>query len=242
MMTLYQFAHSPFCDKVRRVMHYKGIEYRVEEVPLPTATMRIKRVNAIGKVPVLEHDGQRISDSTHIARHLEEVFPTPSIYPVDARDRALAHVLEEWADESLFFYEVRLRFTFQANVKTWTGKLVEQEPALVRAVLPWFLPGHFEAILKPQGIGRKPEALVLKELDEHMAAASELLRGRSWLVGDALSIADISMCAQLHALNGTKEGAETIARYPALAGWLSRTEQATDKGAAGARGLSAKSA
>jgi len=239
MITLYQFELSPFCDKVRRVMHYKGVEYRVEEVPVATASLRIKRVNPIGKVPVLEHDGQRLADSTHIARYLEEKFPSPPIYPKDPRDRALAHVLEEWADESLYFYEVRLRFTFRANAKAWTQKLLAKEPGLIKAMAPLAIPRHFKAILVPQGIGRKPEAMVLKELDEHLAATAELLRGRSWLVGEALSIADIAMVSQLHALNGTQEGAEAIARQPAVATWLARVEAATAKPAPGAAGAHA---
>jgi len=235
MVTLYQFELSPFCDKVRRVLHYKGIEYRVHEVPVATSALQIKRVNPIGKVPVLEHDGARIADSTHIARYLEEKFPLPSVYPKDARERALAHVLEEWADESLYFYEVRLRFTFAANARTWTQKLVSREPGLIRALAPLAIPRHFKAILGPQGIGRKPEEMVLKELNEHLAALAELLRGRSWLAGDALSMADIAVGAQLHAMHGTQEGAEAIAQQPSVAAWLSRVETATDRSSAAAR-------
>jgi glutaredoxin len=30
--TLYQFATSPFCSKVRKVLDYKGIDYQIVEV------------------------------------------------------------------------------------------------------------------------------------------------------------------------------------------------------------------
>ena len=34
MITLYQFEISPFCDKVRRVLHWKKVPYEIVEVPL----------------------------------------------------------------------------------------------------------------------------------------------------------------------------------------------------------------
>jgi glutathione S-transferase len=32
MITLHQYEISPFCDKARRVLHAKGVDYRIEEV------------------------------------------------------------------------------------------------------------------------------------------------------------------------------------------------------------------
>ena len=242
MITLHQFEISPFCDKIRRVLEYKGLDYRVEEVPLSTAPLRIKRFNRIGKLPALEHDGKVVADSTHIARYLDERFPQPPIYPAAPRERALCHVFEEWADESLFFYEVRLRFSFAANMKRWIGKLVEREPAPVRALAPLMFPGHFKRILVPQGIGRKPEEMVLRELDEHCQALAQLLQGRTWLCGDALSIADISVFAQIAAIRDTVEGGHAVARQSALGAWMERVDQATRKGALVQAGAPARSA
>lgn len=242
MITLHQFESSPFCDKVRRVLQYKGLDYRVEEVAPSTAQLRIARVNKIGKLPALEHDGKVVADSTHISRYLDERFPQPPLYPADPRERALCHVYEEWADESLYFYEVRLRFTFAANMKRWIGKVVEHEPAPVKLLAPLLIPRHFKAILVPQGIGRKPEELVLRELDEHLQALAQLLQGRTWLCGDALSIADISVFAQLAAIRDTVEGGQAVARQPAVGTWMDRVDRATAKGARAAAGAAAKTA
>ena len=99
MITLHQFQVSPFCDKIRRILHWKGIDYRIQEVPLARAPA-IRRINPIGKLPCLEHDGTFVADSTDIAHYLEEKFPEPPILPRDPAERALCHVLDDWADES----------------------------------------------------------------------------------------------------------------------------------------------
>ena len=82
MITLHQFQISPFCDKVRRILHWKRLDYRIQEVPLARA-LSVRRINPIGKLPCLEHDGRFVADSTDIAYYLEEKFPEPPILPKD---------------------------------------------------------------------------------------------------------------------------------------------------------------
>ena len=110
MIVLHQFEISPFCDKVRRILHVKRIPYEVREVPPSRALTDVRRVNRIGKLPAIEDDGRVIADSTDIAHHLEERFPDPPLLPKHPLERALVHVLEDWADESLYYYEMTLRF------------------------------------------------------------------------------------------------------------------------------------
>jgi glutathione S-transferase len=52
-----------------------------------------------------------------------------------------------------------------------------------------------------------------------LAALDEHLEGRDWLVGDAYSIADISLYAYTHVAN---EGGFDIGQYPAVRAWLDR--------------------
>ncbi len=93
MITLHQYEISPFCDKVRRILNWKGVEYRIREVPVSRATS-VRKINPIGKLPCLEHDGHFVADSTDIARHLEEHFPEPPILPSEPAQRGLCHMLD----------------------------------------------------------------------------------------------------------------------------------------------------
>lgn len=88
MIALHQFEISPYCDKIRRVLHVKRQPYTVVEVPL-TRAASIAKKNPARKLPLLEHDGVIVADSTDIAHYLERVFPEPALVPKDARLAAL---------------------------------------------------------------------------------------------------------------------------------------------------------
>jgi len=227
MITLYEFEISPFCDKIRRVLHWKKQPYEVHEVSLWQALTQLRRLNPAGKLPCLEHDGRFVADSSEIALHLEERFPTPPLLPEDPVQRALCHVLEDWADESLYFYEMRLRFGTRENAKRWLPVLAAHDAAPFRALAPRILPRIFAWQLRQQGIGRKSTAAVLADLERHLSAVATLLDGREFLVGDALTLADISVFAQLFCIRGSAEGALAIEKEPSVVAWMGRIDEAT---------------
>ena len=227
MLTLYQFEVSPFCDKARRVLHWKKQPYEVHEVTLWQALTQLRRLNPAGKLPCLEHDGRLVADSSEIALYLEERFPTPPLLPADPAQRALCHVLEDWADESLYFYEMQLRFGTPENAKRWLPVLAAHDAAPFRALAKVILPRTLRAQLRQQGIGRKPIAAVLADLERHVRAVATLLDGRDFLVGDALTLADISVFAQLFCIRGSAEGAVAIEKEPSVVRWMTRVDEAT---------------
>ena len=75
-VTLHQFEISPFCQKVRRILRLKEIPFEIREVSALRSTIDVRRINRIGRLPVLEIDGELIADSSEIARVLDERFPT----------------------------------------------------------------------------------------------------------------------------------------------------------------------
>ena len=62
-----------------------------------------------GRVPALEHDGFGIGESSAIVEYLEEVFPTPSVFPRTPRDRARFRQLSSWlrSDDTALIREER---------------------------------------------------------------------------------------------------------------------------------------
>jgi glutathione S-transferase len=226
MLVLHQFEISPFCDKIRRMLHVKGVEYEIREVPLAQA-LRVRRINPAGKLPCLEHDGRFVADSTDIAWYLERAFPEPPLLPADPAERALCHVFEDWADESLYFYEMRLRFTLPHNARRWIPRLVHADGALVRALAPHLVPRAMRRTTRAQGVGRKTTDQVLADVERHVAALDAWLRDRDWLVGGALSLADLAVFAQLACVRGADEGGEIVAHHDRVATWLERVDEAS---------------
>jgi glutathione S-transferase len=226
-LVLHQLQESPFCDKIRRALNWKGLPYTVHEVPLLEALTTLKKVNPIGKVPALEVDGRVVADSTDIAYYLEERWPEPPLLPRDPAERALCHFLEDWADESLYFYEMRLRFTFARNRARWTAALLEHDNALVRSTFPPIVARAVRKQCEAQGMGRKPEAMVLRDVDRHLEALTGWLAGKTWLVGSALSLADLAVFAQLRCIDCAEEGHARVAAKPSVVEWMARVAAAT---------------
>jgi glutathione S-transferase len=228
MIVLHQFEISPFCDKVRRILQFKKLPYETREVPTVHAlTGQIRRRNGTGKLPYLEDDGRMVADSSEIARYLEERYPTPPILPSDPAARARCHVLEDWADESLYFYEMLLRFMLPHNAKRWIPVLVRADAAPVRAGAPMLVPRTLKKQLEAQGLGRKKLDDVLRDLDRHLDAVDGWLGEGKWLVGDALTLADISVYAQLFCVGGSDEGSRAIGKRQRIGSWMKRVEAAT---------------
>ncbi|ARU56896.1 glutathione S-transferase [Oleiphilus messinensis] len=229
MITLYQYEISPFCDKVRRVLKYKGLEYKIEEISLlDTISGRLKKISDTGKVPSIEVDGRRITDSTEIAHYLEAHYPTPPLIPEDKREQALVHVFEDWADEALYFYEMQLRFIVKENAQKWIPKVAKNDPDFVKWIAPLAVPAAMAKVTKAQGVGRKSITTIKSELDTHFNSLNNWLENSEWLVGDKITLADISVFVQLYCLVGTEEGKAIMEQYPRVQDWMNRVSEATE--------------
>lgn len=227
MITLYQFEISPFCDKVRRILNLKRVPYRIEEVPPSKTLSVVRKLNPAGKLPFILDDGKVVADSTDIAWYLDERHPQPRLIPEDPRQRALCHVLEDWADESLYFYEMRLRFTLPHNARRFIPELVKYERSLVQKIAPLAMPIVLRRTVASQGVGKKPLDVVLRDVERHLDAIEGLLGTADWLLGERITLADISVFAQLFCIRASDEGGRMVAARPAVAAWMARVEGTT---------------
>ena len=135
--------------------------------------------------------------------------------------------LEDWADESLYFYEMCMRFTFPHNAERWMPELLKHDSGVMRTLASWLFPRHTNKQLDAQGTGRKGRERVAQEAASHIAAVGDYLGDNDWLVGGALTNADIAVFAQLDCLRGTEEGATQIESLPAVQAWMQRVDEAT---------------
>ena len=101
MIKVHGVPLSPFVRKVLLVLDYKGIEF--ENIPVFPGSdePEFRAISPLGKIPVLEHDGFTIPDTSVICRYLDKVFPENSVYPTDPKEEATACWLEEFGDSKL---------------------------------------------------------------------------------------------------------------------------------------------
>lgn len=226
-LTLYQFEASPFSDKVRRVLHAKGRDYEIREVSPAETLMGLRRLGPTGRVPVLVHGETAVSDSSRIARYVERAFPDPPLLPAGGKARALCHILEDWADECLYFFELWFRFAVPENAPEWSRKASETDPPLLRGATQRAMPTLMRNVLKAQGLGRREPQEVLLEFGRHLEAVEGWLAGGSWLVDDTMTLADIAVYAQLACAAETGEAAAVLAERPGVLRWMERVNGAT---------------
>jgi glutathione S-transferase len=91
-ITLYGFSGSTYVRTVRMLLAEKGVtDYR--QIPVnvlegePKQPEHLAR-HPFGKVPVLEHDGMHILETSAITRYLNDVLPGTSLIPATPKDRA----------------------------------------------------------------------------------------------------------------------------------------------------------
>ena len=91
-MILWGFDGSTYVRTIKRLLAEKGAT-QFEQVPVnvlkgePKMHEHLQR-HPFGKVPVLDHDGLRLLETSAIARYLNDVLPGPSLVPATAKDRA----------------------------------------------------------------------------------------------------------------------------------------------------------
>ncbi len=225
MITLYQFKTSPLCEKVRRALNYKGIAFDVHEVDR-TKVEELKHVSPFGKFPALQDNDTAVCDSTDIVYYLEEKFSERSLVPIDPKLKAQMHITEDWADESLYFYEITMRFSWERNLRPNLDKVMETMPANLtkEQVLALMLSGS-QQLVAAQGLGRKTREQIIADTERHIAAISSLVGEDGWMVGDAISLADLSVIAELRCLLDAAEAREILKDYPQVSGWMARVDE-----------------
>jgi glutathione S-transferase len=223
MVTLYQFAASPFCDKIRRVLRFKQVPFEIHEWPIPEVG-NISQKNAAGKLPILEIDGASIADSTTIALELEKRFPKPPLLPADPADRARALALEDWADESLYFYEMSTRFG-EADFDRNLPKLVTDES--MRQAMGGMLREMLKTTTFTQGIGRKSTQQLTADVDRLFGAIEDMQAASGFVVAKELSLADIAIVCQAECIGDSTIGRRALERRPRLAAYFERIDRLT---------------
>lgn len=221
-LRLYQFHISPYCGKIRAILQYKGLDYRVEPVH-PIKRWKLLWVTGQKRVPVLVHDTRVIIDSTRIARYVDEHFPENPIYPRGRRDQAQALLWEDWADESLQRTVGPLKFIDRENARRMASLENQHHPADVERTYQRLQPIIARQMATFGGTG---SLTVLKaRLNELTQILSDRLEGL-YLVGKQPSIADFSVYAVLEPFEHCN-GWYLIEEHANLMRWFQRMKELT---------------
>src|SRR5215472_7442607 len=98
MIKLYSADLSPYAARVRMQIYAKGIAGVVIEQPEHWGLPKFRERFPIGRLPVLEIDGDTIPESEVIAEYLEALYPEPSLLGSTPRETAHIRMLARLSD------------------------------------------------------------------------------------------------------------------------------------------------
>lgn len=96
---LYSMAICPFAQRTRILLKLKNIPFDLTEME-PTRKMPdwFLRLNPLRQVPVIQHAGIVLNESSVINEYLEDVFPTPGIFPALPYQRAICRIMIDYCN------------------------------------------------------------------------------------------------------------------------------------------------
>lgn len=184
-MILYGASMSPFVRKVMAVLDHKAVAYKL--VGLHKDPEAFSACSPFRKMPAIDDDGYQLADSSAICAYIDAKYPQARVIPDDAAARGRVIWWDEFADTVLGGVGLTIFFN--------------------RIAAPYI----FHRPHKPEAADKaEQDALppVLAYLEEALAASA-------WLVGDALSLADIAVASML--INIHHAGVDFSAGRPGLA-------------------------
>ena len=187
-------AHiSPFVRKVRIMLAEKNLPYEHDPMVPFGVSDDYKRMNPLGKIPVLTDGDKVLPDSSAICVYLEKIQPEPSLYSDDAYELARTLWFEEYADAGIIDGTI---VPFQQRILRPVFFKEETEEDKIEEALTVTLPPHFDYLERELG-------------------------DNDWLVGNRFSLADLATGAQF--VSFQHGGGEVDAeRWPRLAAYIDR--------------------
>jgi len=198
MTDLYGYQFSVYAWIVRFGLHEKGVGYNWIEVnPFDNhVDRRYLEIHPFCRVPTLVDGDFVLYETGAITRYIDEAFDGPTLQPTDAKERARVNQIISIVDSYTYWPLVRQVFS--------------------------------HGVMGPR-VGRPFD---LKEVTNGLAASERtldalegLIEGNEFLLGSALTLADIHLAPMLSYFSEHDEGCSAIGRRKRLSKWFEKTRQ-----------------
>jgi glutathione S-transferase len=186
---------SPYMRKPLLVCEEKGAPYRVAAIAFGAGALKTPEYlarNPFGRMPTIEHGDFTLYEAQAIGRYIDQVFDGPSLTPADPRAQA--------------------RMNQVMNIVDWYVT-----PSISAAI-------GFNRVVKPKfGMPVDEEAVAnaLPLARTCVSALEDILAGKPYFAGDAVSLADLFAYGHFEFLSQAPEGADLLAGS-SLLGWMER--------------------
>jgi glutathione S-transferase len=222
-------SYSPFCFKIHRSLKYLRLPYTRRHAGNPAGH---KAHNETGQVPVLLVGNKPVADSTNILHCLISMGHT-SLNPfADPALQAEAWLWEEFGDSTLNAFLVASRWADDENWERVKDAYFGGMPSLLKPILlPRIRKKVLQALVAREIWRRSPEDC-WSRLELLLDQLNARVKPEGYWVGDRLSVADLSIFAQLQSLRTdlTPRQRGWVESRTRLRTWLDRIERETRGG------------
>ena len=212
-LILHHYPASPFAEKTRLLLGFKGLSWRSVKIPpmMPKPNLTAL-TGGYRKTPVLQVGADVYCDTTLIARRLEQEKAGPTLFPEG--QELVVTGFAAWADSVVFQHAVSLVFQPESVAVRFAALPPEAVKAFLADRAGLFSGGSATRLSGEQALHQWP--VLMARLEQQLQRESE-----DFLFG-APSIADFALAHPLWFLKGTPVTAPLVDAYPAVAAWLAR--------------------
>jgi glutathione S-transferase len=222
MLKLYHGVFSPCAQKVRLIIAEKEIPWTSREINL------LKKENLEpwyleiapkGLVPVLDHNGQIVTESTIICEYLEDAFPEVPLRPIRPIDKARARTWMKLVDDSL--HPSAGPIIFGSLMRYWWLQAPVEERARRLALLVDPARRQRQQTAIDQGLDAPAVEGCISAWIAGLVQLERRLATAEWLAGDLYSIADAAVTPYVFFMDALGMSV-VFERYPAVRQWYER--------------------
>ena len=204
-INLYQYAISPFSEKVRRVLTYKHLPWHPIDCHYEDKTNLLDVTKgAWTRVPVLEWDGEVVYNSADIIKWLDRKEPANRVIPDDAR--GLIEIVDNWADNTFFVPILMLTI-----------------PDLLDAVGDTHLKANREKLIGMNTAQmRERHAASKEQLVSYLGMLNDQLAAKDFFLGGSFTMADASLYHPLFFLALNPSNFSMVSDFKNVSRWYER--------------------
>jgi glutathione S-transferase len=222
---LYDGAGTPSPRRVKLCLIEKGLPFRIKWLNLGLMDQKnadYLKVSPTGLVPALLHDGKAIYESNVINEYLDAVYPNPPLVPKDPWGQAQMRMWFAFENDFAKPFRDAVYETFAKDRVKSTGLTPEKlrEEISKRTPNRSYADTAVHVLTTPRNDALvKDRQLILLEKMQQME--NRLADGRTWLLGDQFTLADIALAPRLDMFPAVGV-ADLYQRFPRIGAFMGR--------------------
>jgi glutathione S-transferase len=208
-LILHHYDASPYSEKIRLVFGAKGLTWSSVDIPMMLPRPDVMALTGgYRKVPVLQIGADIYCDTQLIMRELERRFPTPAL--IARGNRGLATMVGLWTDRG--FFQAAAGMMFATLGPHLPDAFIKDRESMTGATF------NLAAI-------QAGAPLLRDQIRAHLAMiADQLEDGRPHLLGEPVSLADISAYMNIWFLRRMPGIEKLFEPFPRVLTWEARVK------------------